>query len=137
MPESVKDLVSNYQEAAGLGGRVRMLCHDRVHSVIQELQKGPRITGLLYTMPPPPVLRERRSRNGTEWSKRASGGDRPGALKEVCYLFWLKDFTGNREMAQIKRWHVWTGRKAVLPAPQPRQGYENNGRDPQLPSINS
>lgn len=72
-----------------------------------------------------------------EWAGRAPGGDRPGAPKEVCYLFWLKAFTGNGEMAQIKRWHVWTGRKAALPAPQPRQGYENNGTDPQLPSINS
>lgn len=72
-----------------------------------------------------------------EWSRRAPGGDRPRALKEVQYLFWLQDFTENREMAQIKRWHVWTGRKAAMPAPQPRHGYENNRRDLQLPSINS
>lgn len=59
------------------------------------------------------------------------------ALKGNVVFVLAEGFTGSRETAQIKRWHVWTGRKAALPAPQPRQGYEDNGRGLQLPSINS
>lgn len=73
--------------------------------------------------------------NRLEWSRRAARGDRLRALKEACYLFWLKDFTGSGEIAKIKRWHVSTGRKAALPAPQPRQGYENNGENHSCPLL--
>lgn len=40
-----------------------------------------------------------------------------GLPRSVC-LFWLEGFAGSRAMAQIKRWHVWTGRKAASTSAQ-------------------
>lgn len=56
----------------------------------------------------------------------ALGTDRPKAFQEAGCLFWQEDSAESREMAQIKRWHVWAGRKATQPAPQLWQGRENN-----------
>lgn len=39
--------------------------------------------------------------------------ERPRAFQEVGYLCWLENATGSKETVQIKRQHVWTGRKVV------------------------
>lgn len=55
----------------------------------------------------------------TDWQRPrrlALGTDRPQAFQEVECLFWQEDSAESRDTAQIKRWHVCTGRKATLPA---------------------
>lgn len=122
----------------GQGGRYCFLSQLSSESNSRAKERSVHIAKLLYVVLPLPAPPEMQRKVGIKCS--GPGGLRrrqTRALKEVWYLFWLKDFTGRRERAQIKRWHVWAGRKAALPAPQPRQGYENNGRDLQLPNINS
>lgn len=87
------------------------------------------IIRLLYVVPPLPDRPEMQRKVKMKWT--GPGGlpkeKRLRALKEVWYLFWLKELTESREMAQDKKMACVGKKEGCTAESQPRQGHENNG----------
>lgn len=95
------------------------------------------IITLLYVVPPLPAPPGMQRKVRMKWTGPSGlpKEKRPRALKEVWYLFRLKELTGSREMARDKKM-ACVGKKATLQNLSPDKEMKTMG-DPQMPTLNS